>query len=100
MSKKFVNLFSEPSNITDVMEGPWKDIRVEKVGAGENLELESNSVEHACFVISGSGTLVNGDGTVFPVQAQGAFAIPAGGRVRLEATDELSVLHIEMNLPA
>jgi mannose-6-phosphate isomerase-like protein (cupin superfamily) len=100
MSKKFVNLFTEPSNITDVMEGPWNDIRVEKVGAGDNLELESDSVEHACFVISGSGKLVNGDGAVFPIQAQGAFAIPAGGRVRLEAADELMVLHVVMDLPA
>ncbi|MFF2842408.1 hypothetical protein [Paenarthrobacter sp. NPDC057981] len=98
MSKKFVNLFNEPSNITEVMEGPWNDIRVEKVAAGEALELESVSVEHACFVIAGTGTIHNGDGATFPVKAQGAFAIPSGGRVRLEAADELSVLHIEMSL--
>ncbi|NUH42555.1 hypothetical protein HUF15_38525 [Streptomyces samsunensis] len=98
MAKKFVNLFREPSNITDVMAGPWNDIRIEKVDSGATLELESVSVEHACFVISGSGTLANGDGALFPLNAQGAFAIPAGGRVRLEADDELTVLHIEMRL--
>ena len=51
MSKKFVNLATEASNITEVMAGPWNDIRLEKVAPGAPLELESVSVEHACFEI-------------------------------------------------
>ena len=99
MSKKFVNLATEASNITEVMAGPWNDIRLEKVAPGAPLELESVSVEHACFVVSGSGTLVNGDDQTFPLKTQDAFAIPSGGRVRLEADEEFSLLHIEMKLP-
>lgn len=98
MAKNIVNLSTETSNITEVMAGPWNDIRIEKIAPGADLELKSDSMEHACFVVAGSGTLVNGDETPFSLKAQDAFAIPAGGQVRLVADQEFTLLHIEMNL--
>ena len=96
--KKFVNLFHEPSNISQVMAGPWVDIRVETVKAGQSLDLESTEVEHAAFVISGTATLTNGDGKTFELSRSSAFAIPKTGRVAIAASSELSFLHIEMRI--
>lgn len=97
-SKKFVNLYREPSNIHEVMAGPWKDIRHEVIAPGDVLELESVEVEHAGFVISGTGVLKNGDGLEFDLGRSRAFAIPSKGRVSITANEELTLLHIEMHI--
>ena len=97
-SKKFVNLYEAPSNIHEVMAGPWKDIRLEVIAPGETLELESVELEHAGFVISGTGTLVNGDGLEFSLSRSRAFAIPSKGRVSITAAEEITLLHIEMHI--
>ena len=97
-SKKFVNLYEAPSNIHEVMAGPWKDIRLEVIAPGETLELESVELEHAGFVISGSGTLVNDDGLEFSLSRSRAFAIPSHGRVSITAAEEITLLHIEMHI--
>ncbi|MBV6759856.1 hypothetical protein [Rhodococcus opacus] len=97
-NKKFVNLYREPSNISEVMAGPWVDIRVDSIAAGDTLELESDTVEHAGFVIDGTATLTNGDGKVFELERQSAFAIPKTGRVSIAASSDVSLLHIEMTV--
>ncbi|AQA03143.1 hypothetical protein BVC93_12700 [Mycobacterium sp. MS1601] len=96
--KKFVNLFREPSNIDQVMAGPWVDIRVETVAEGESMDLESTNIEHAAFILGGSAILTNGDGKTFELARSSAFAIPKTGRVSIAATTELSFLHIEMRI--
>lgn len=100
MSKKFANLYTEPSNIRDVMAGPWRDVRVDRVVAGDALELASETVEHSCFVISGEAVLRNGDGKEFPLEPRTAFSLPRGGAARITASSDLSLLHVEMDLPA
>jgi hypothetical protein len=97
-SKKFVNLYEEPSNIHTVMAGPWKDIRLELIAPGDTLELESVDLEHAGFVISGTGVLKNGDGLEFSLSRSKAFAIPSKGRVAITAVEEITLLHIEMHI--
>jgi hypothetical protein len=97
-SKKFVNLYKEPSNIHEVMAGPWKDIRLEVIEAGGTLELASAELEHAGFVISGTGTLTNGDGLEFTLERSKAFAIPSKGRATITAVEEITLLHIEMHI--
>jgi len=96
--KKFVNLFREPSNIDQVMAGPWVDIRVETIAVGDTLELESTDVEHAAFVLGGTATLTNGDGKIFELAKSSAFAIPKTGKVSIAASTEMSILHIEMRI--
>lgn len=97
-SKKFVNLYKEPSNVHEVMAGPWKDIRLEVIAPGDTLELESVDLEHAGFVISGTGVLKNGDGLEFSLSRSRAFAIPSKGRVTVTAIEEITLLHIEMHI--
>lgn len=99
MSNKFVNLYTESSGITDVMAGPWRDIRVDTIDVGTTLELESTSAEHSCFVIEGEAELLNGDGQSFNLTAQSAFSLPSGGRATVTATSPTRLLHIEMTLP-
>lgn len=99
MSKKFVNLYREPSNITEVMAGSWQDIRVENVDAGAELSLASEVVEHSGFVIDGDGTLLNGDGKTFPITKNSAFALPSGGQITITANSPMRLLHVEMTLP-
>ncbi|MEH3131759.1 MAG: hypothetical protein PGN27_17570 [Mycolicibacterium neoaurum] len=96
--KKFVNLFRETSNIADVMAGPWADVRIDTIGAGETMVLESTELEHAAFVLGGKATLTNGDGKTFELARSSAFAIPKTGRVTIKALVELSFLHIEMRI--
>lgn len=99
MSKKFVNLYQEPSNITEVMAGPWKDIRVDVIAEGDDLTLASDTLEHSCFVIDGEGQLLNGDGQTFPLTKNSAFSLPFGGKATVSAQSEIRLLHIEMVLP-
>ncbi|MFE5563402.1 hypothetical protein ACFQ68_00315 [Amycolatopsis japonica] len=100
MSKKFVNLLTEPSNITQVMAGPWQDIRVDVVAAGATLDLNTETLEHSCFVIDGVAELINGDGRRFELIQNSAFSLPAGGSATVRATTQARLLHIEMRLPA
>ncbi len=99
MSNKFANLYTEPSGIRDVMAGPWHDIRVDVIEPGAQLEFDSTSLEHSCFVIDGSAELINGDGQHFDLTAKSAFSIPSGGTATVTASEPTRILHIEMSLP-
>jgi hypothetical protein len=93
-----VNLKTEESRISDVMAGPWQDIRLERVAVGQSLELTSEGAEHAGFVTRGAGGLTSASGEAFPMVAGMAFAIPAGGSVTVTAAEELEFLHVIMDL--
>lgn len=97
-AQRFVNLFRDRSDIAAKMAGPWDDVRVDTVGAGDTLELVSGDVEHAAFVIDGGATLVNGDGKTFTLAQGSAFAIPKTGRVQLTSETGITFLHIVMRI--
>jgi len=93
-----VNLGSEESRISEVMAGPWQDVRLDRVTAGESLELTSKEAEHAGFVVVGTGELQSASGERFTVEPGVAFAVPAGGSVTVLASADLEILHIIMNV--
>ena len=95
-----VNLLrGEPSRIDEVMAGPWRDIRVETIGA-EPLRLASVDVEYAGFVIDGVCMIAPEDGEPIELGRGGAFAIPRGGEISVSAADPCRLLLIEMALSA
>lgn len=93
-----VNLGTEKSGISEVMAGPWQDIRVTQVAAGESTELSSGDTEHAGFVVGGTGTITSVSGERFPLTPGVAFAIPVGGSVALAAETDLEFLHVIMKV--
>ncbi|UOR01354.1 hypothetical protein MUN77_14670 [Leucobacter allii] len=95
--KNIVNLFREPSRIAEVMAGPWRDITVDTV-AGAPVDLHSSESEHAGYVLSGVLTVISGSGERFTLRRGGAFAIPQGGMVRLQADAPASFLHIVLTV--
>jgi hypothetical protein len=93
-----VNLLrNEPSRISEVMDGPWNDIRVVQLSA-EPVRLVASDEEYAGFVIDGSATLGMQGEPDRVLHPGGAFALPAGGDVRLAAADGARLLLIVMNL--
>ncbi|MFD1811643.1 hypothetical protein [Rhodococcus gannanensis] len=99
MSNKFANLYQEPSNIREVMAGPWNDIRIDTLHEGQTLTLESDELEHSLFFLSGTATVTNSDGTKFALQKNSALALPAHGRIDIECTSEtVELLHVEMRI--
>jgi hypothetical protein len=93
-----VNLFTGESRISEVMAGPWQDIRVTRVTAGDAHVLSSVATEHAGFVISGAGGITSASGEAFALMPGVAFAIPRGGSVSLTAEADLQFLHVEMRV--
>ncbi|EAA8177789.1 hypothetical protein XU42_26135 [Salmonella enterica] len=93
-----VNLTRDESRISDVMAGPWQDIRLERLSVGQPLELASADAEHAGFVVRGTGELTSASGEAFAMATGMAFAIPAGGSVTVRASEDLEFLHVIMNL--
>lgn len=99
MNNKFANLYTEPSNIREVMAGPWNDIRIDTLRQGQTVSLESDNLEHSLFFLSGTATVTNSDGTEFALRKNSALALPAHGRVDITCTsDSLEMLHVEMRL--
>jgi quercetin dioxygenase-like cupin family protein len=96
--KLIVNLHDEESRVSEVMAGPWQDIRLARVNAGESSELSSVDIEHAAFVVAGTGTLTSISGDTFPLERGAAFAIPAGGSVTVAAETDVEFLHVTMEL--
>ncbi len=93
-----VNLFrAEQSGIAEVMDGPWKDIRVVTLGA-EPLRLIASSEEYAGFVIDGTVTIAMDDEGDRVLAPGGAFALPSGGDVVLTSDDAARLLLIVMTL--
>jgi hypothetical protein len=93
-----VNLGTEKSGISEVMAGPWQDIRVTQVAAGESTELSSGDAEHAGFIVGGTGTITSVSGERFRLAPGVAFAIPVGGSVVLATDAGLELLHVIMNV--
>lgn len=100
MADPIVNLFDNPSSgITEVMAGPWRDVRVVKLEPGQSLSLASVREEHAGFVLSGGCQLTAAEGRDFALRRNNAFALPLGGDAQVIAGQEgISMLLITMNV--
>ncbi len=98
MSELRVNLYENASsNIRNVMDGPWEDIRVVEFGE-DSLLLETSKLEYCGFVISGEIHLRNGDGNTVVLGPDSAFALPKTGKAELSGSIRSQVLLISMRL--
>lgn len=96
-AKNIVNLFSEPSRIKEVMNGPWESVSVIHLD-GDAVELASQNHEHAGFFLSGVATGTTGSKDRFTLRKGSAFAIPQGGLLVLESQAPASFLHIVLRV--
>ena len=100
MAQPIVNLYeNSESGITEIMDGPWREIAVTDLAPGTTLTLSAHAEEHAGFVISGSAEIsIPGDGP-FPLGAGGAFALPLTGQATIVAgADGTRLLIITLNV--
>ncbi len=95
-----VNLFdSGDTGITQIMRGPWKDIRVVDLSGGDAFHAESQQEEHALFVMSGDGVATAPETGAFRIQKDSAIALPLGGYVDIVAGDSgIRLLQIVMTI--
>lgn len=95
-----VNLFTtRETGITDVMRGPWKDIRVVDIAAGDSFHASSDGVEHALFVMAGAGIATAPETGAFRIARDSAIALPLQGYVDIVAGDDgLQLLQIVMTV--
>lgn len=100
MANPIVNLFDNASSgITEVMAGPWRDVRVVKLKPGQPLSLASVREEHVGFVLSGGCQLTAAEGLDFSLRRNHAFALPLGGHAQIIAgQDGTSMLIVTMNV--
>ncbi|MFT6973655.1 MAG: 5-deoxy-D-glucuronate isomerase [Pontimonas sp.] len=89
MPEPRVNLFSaQDSGITDIMDGPWKNIDVTTLAPGESKELTTESEEHCVFTIDGSAQVTEPDGRSWDFVAGNTVSLPHGGRCTITAGDD------------
>lgn len=105
MAEPIVNLYEiagtegADSGITEIMDGPWREVRIVTLAAGETLSLVSDTAEHAGFVIDGGCTLTNPESS-WTLTQDGAFALPLTGRADLVAgADGLVLLVVTLTVP-
>lgn len=98
-TRPIVNLYEErDTRITEVMDGPWRDVSITELVAGERLELASQQEEHAAFVIEGNCSVITADGT-WELTKNGAFALPLSGHAEIVAGPTgLQILVITLNV--
>jgi hypothetical protein len=98
-SRAIVNLLeNRDTKITEIMDGPWRDVSITEFSAGEQLALISDAEEHAGFVIDGSCSLTTSNGT-WPLTKNGAFALPLSGSANIIAgAGGLRLLLITLNV--
>jgi len=81
-----VNLYeTDVTNITEIMAGPWKAIKVIDLAPSETLNLDTEDQEHSLFVIEGSFTATTPDGSSFEFVADMALTLPLGDSAKLTA---------------
>lgn len=99
MPSPIVNLYDHTeTGITEIMDGPWREVRIEKLDAGGTLSLASVDQEHAAFVIDGSASITTPDGA-WPLVRSSAFALPLTGSAELFAGVEgLTLLIVTLNV--
>jgi mannose-6-phosphate isomerase-like protein (cupin superfamily) len=95
---KIVNLEQAGlEKMSEVFSGPWSEIALEQIAAGETREFNADQEEHAFYVVSGNGTATTELHTVQLGQGQG-LAIPKAGRVSLTATSNMKLFRIAVAL--
>jgi quercetin dioxygenase-like cupin family protein len=65
-------------------DGPWKSLRVHRLGPGESIDYEADDTEAGIYVISGSGEADLGSATV-PLRAGDALTFVKGSAGSLRA---------------
>lgn len=100
MARPIVNLYEESdSGITEMMDGPWREIRVLDLLPAGTAALASRDEEHAGFVLGGTVELAVPDEEPFRLEKGSAFALPVPGEGVLTAgSDGVRILLITMNV--
>lgn len=81
-----VNLYeTDVTNITEIMAGPWKAIKVVEAEPGQVLEFTTAGEEHGVFVIEGSFVATIPDGTSFEFKQDMSMTLAAGGAATVVA---------------
>lgn len=95
-----VNLFeTRETGITEIMDGPWKDIRVVDLDGGGSFHARSAGEEHALFVMAGEGVATAPETGAFPIEKDTAIALPLDGYVDIVAGDAgLRLLQVVMTI--
>ncbi|MBR22889.1 MAG: hypothetical protein RIC81_01865 [Microcella pacifica] len=95
-----VNLFeTRDTGITEIMDGPWKDIRVVDLDGGESFHARSTGEEHALFVMAGAGIATAPETGAFRIEKDSAIALPLDGFVDIVAGDDgMRMLQITMTI--
>jgi mannose-6-phosphate isomerase-like protein (cupin superfamily) len=83
--------------MSDVFSGPWSEIALDQIGAGETREFNADHEEHAFYVVSGDGTATTDLHTVQLREGQG-LAIPKAGRVSFTAASNVKLFRISVAL--
>jgi hypothetical protein len=84
-----VNLYeTDVTNITEIMAGPWKAIKVVDAAVGETLEFSTDGEEHGVFVIEGSFVATIPDGSTFEFKKDMSMTLASGGAASVVAGPE------------
>ncbi len=84
-----VNLYeTDVTNITEIMAGPWKAIKVVDAASGETLEFSTDGEEHGVFVIEGSFAATIPDGSTFEFKKDMSMTLAIGGAASVVAGPE------------
>ena len=88
MTHPRVNLYSSTdSGITEIMEGPWKNIQVITLSPSDTVNLTADGEEHCVFTIDGTATVSEPDGRSWEFEAGNTVTLPHGGRCTITAGD-------------
>jgi hypothetical protein len=81
-----VNLYeTDVTNITEIMAGPWKAIKVVDAAPGETFEFTTDGEEHGVFVIEGSFVATVPDGSTFEFVRDMSMTLASGGAASVVA---------------
>ncbi len=76
-------LLSGDSGIDTVLTGPWKDVRVQRVEAGETQTFRADGLEYAIFAISGNGRVIDAEDRTWHLSPGTAIALPDTGEATI-----------------
>lgn len=92
---KVVNLNDGKQLIpNDTLSSHWRALEIVRLGQGEERLLDAGQVEHAVYVLAGSGSAVAG-GEELPLEPRMALTLPRGSSATLQGGEPaLEVFHV------
>ncbi len=89
MATPVVNLYTtQDSGITEIMDGPWKNIQVLTLAANEAITLTAEGEEHCVFTIDGAAHVTEPEGRSWDFRAGNTVTLPHGGTCTITAGDK------------